>query len=325
MKNYFILNPAAGSGKFVGELSKRIIEVCTEKDVDFEVYVTKREGDATEFVRNICASLPNGNSARFYSCGGDGTNYEVISGAYGFKNVSVGFFPAGTGNDFIRCFENRESFHNIAAQLDGETDTIDLIRCNDRYMMNMLNTGFDCEVARDAGILKRKPLISSSMAYIMGVVKKLIQKPTTGFRVSLDGSEFVEKSPLLLATFSNGRFCGGGFKSSPKARLSDGYIDVCFVKEISRTRFVTIVSQYRSGEYLFNEKLSNIVEYCRAKRVDIDFGRTRSVCIDGEVFDVEKLTLEIIPRALNIVIPKGSRFAENEAEGCEEALAASNA
>lgn len=323
MKHYFILNPAAGSGKFVGELSQSIVEICKEKSVDFEIYVTKREGDATDFVRKTCTSLPAGEGARFYSCGGDGTNYEVISGAYGFDNVSVGFIPSGTGNDFIRCFEGKESFRDIAAQLDGETDTIDLIRCNDRYIMNMLNTGFDCEVAREAATLKKKPMISSSAAYIMGVVKKLIEKPTTGFRVSIDGGEFVERSPLLLATFSNGRFCGGGFKSSPKARLKNGFIDVCFIKEITRTKFVTIVGQYRSGEYLFNEKLAHIVEYCRAKTVDVDFGKMRSVCIDGEIFDVDKLHLEIIPSALNIIIPNGARFAEDEAEGCEMPLTAS--
>jgi len=317
MKHYFILNPAAGSGKFVGELSQKIIEVCTGKGVDFDVYVTKKEGDATDFVRNTCATLPDGEGARFYSCGGDGTNYEVISGAYGFEGVSVGFIPSGTGNDFIRCFNGRELFCDIGAQLDGSTDKIDLIKCNDRYVMNMLNTGFDCEVARSAAILKKKPMISSSAAYIMGVVKKLIEKPTTGFRVSVDGGEWEEKSPLLLATFSNGRFCGGGFKSSPRARLKSGYIDVCFIKEISRTRFVSIVSQYRSGEYLFNEKLSNIVEYRRAKTLEVDFGRERSVCIDGEIFDVEKFRLDILPSALCIIIPKGASFAEDEGSEAE--------
>ena len=320
MKHYFILNPAAGSGKFVGELSKKIIEVCTAKKADFHVYVTKRVGDATDFVRSVCKNLPFGEGARFYSCGGDGTNYEVISGAYGFDSVSVGFVPSGTGNDFIRCFENGENFCNIEAQLEGETDRIDLIKCNDRYVMNMLNTGFDCEVAREAAILKKKPMISSSTAYIMGVVKKLIEKPTTGFRVSVDGGEWVERSPLLLATFSNGRFCGGGFKSSPKARLKSGFIDVCFIKEVTRTKFVSIVSQYRSGEYLFNEKLSNIIDYCRAKTVEVDFGKTRSVCIDGEIFDVDRFRLDVLPKALSIIVPKGSKFAENESEGCEETI-----
>lgn len=318
MKHYFILNPAAGSGKFVGELSQRIVETCKQKKVDFDVYITKKVGDATDFVRRVCLNTPEGESARFYSCGGDGTNYEVISGAYGFDGVSVGFIPSGTGNDFIRCFDGKENFHDISAQLDGSTDRIDLIKCNDRYVMNMLNTGFDCEVARRAATLKKKPMISSSMAYIMGVVSELVRKPTTGFTVSLDGGEPVEKSPLLLSTFSNGRYCGGGFRSSPLARLKNGFIDVCFIKEISRTKFVSIVSQYRSGAYLFNEKIKHIVEYCRAKTVDIDFGRLRSVCIDGEIFDVEKIRLEIIPRALSIIIPRGSAFAENESEGAEE-------
>lgn len=315
MKHYFILNPAAGSGKFVGELSQSIVETCTQKGADFEVYITKREGDATDFVRQTCLDASPSEPLRFYSCGGDGTNYEVISGAHGFDGVSVGFIPSGTGNDFIRCFEGRESFKSIDAQLDGATDTIDLIKCNDRYVMNMLNTGFDCEVAREAAILKKKPFFSSSTAYIMGVVKKLIEKPTTGFKIAIDGGEFSEHSPLLLATFSNGRFCGGGFKSSPLARLQSGFIDVCLIKEITRTKFVSIVSQYRSGEYLFNEKIKHIIDYCRAKTVDIDFGKLRSVCIDGEIFDVDRLHLEILPRALSIIIPRGARFAENESEG----------
>lgn len=317
MKHYFILNPAAGSGKFVGELSQRIVDTCRRKNVDFDIYITKKVGDATDFVRRVCLDAPVGETLRFYSCGGDGTNYEVISGAQGFENVSVGFIPSGTGNDFIRCFEGRECFTDIESQLEGSRETIDLIKCNDRFIMNMLNTGFDCEAARRAATLKKKPLISSPMAYIMGVVTELVRKPTTGFTVSIDGGEAEKKSPLLLATFSNGRFCGGGFKSSPRARLKDGLIDVCFVKEITRTKFVTIVGQYRSGVYLSNEKLSNIVEYRRAKTVDVDFGCPRSVCIDGEIFDLEKLHLEILPESLGIIIPKGSRLAENETEGRE--------
>ena len=185
------------------------------------------------------------------------------------------------------------------------------------YAMNMVNTGFDCEVARRAATLKTKPLISSSAAYIAGVVTELVKKPTTAFGISIDGEKFTEKSPLLLATFSNGRFCGGGFKSSPKARLKSGFIDVCLIKEITRTKFITIVGEYRSGAYLFNEKLKDILEYRRAKTVEIDFGRQRSVCVDGEIFDVDRLRLEILPSALSIIIPRGARFAEDESEGAE--------
>lgn len=317
MKNYFIINPAAGGGKFAEKLSNEIESVCKERNADFEIYVTKSEGDATEYVRRVCEQTPADQTVRLYSCGGDGTNYEVISGAVGFDNALVGFIPSGTGNDFIRCFDGGENFSDLGAQLDGRTEKIDLIRCNDRYVMNMMNTGFDCEVAHKASKLKTYPLISSSMAYIMGVVAKLITKPTTGFKIALDGGEYLDRPSLLLATFSNGRYCGGGFKSSPKARLRSGYIDVCLISDLSRLKFIGIVGKYRSGEYLFDESLKNIVEYRRATSVEIDFGKNRNICIDGEIFETQTLKLEVMPKALNIIVPLGADFAENEDEGSE--------
>ena len=314
MKHYFIINPSAGGGKFAKGLSEKINEVCKKHSINFEIYLTQKRGDATDFVKEVCDSIPADEKVNFFSCGGDGTNYEVISGAVGCDRAQVGFIPTGTGNDFIRCFTEKDNFRDIEAQINGHSEKIDIIKCNDRYMMNMMNTGFDCEVARKASTLKTKPLISSSMAYIMGVVTELVKKPTTGFKISLDGGEYIERSPLLLATFSNGRYCGGGFKSSPNARLRSGSIDVCFIKEIGRLKFLTLVGDYRSGAYLFKKKFKDIVEYVRAKTVSIDFGRERSICIDGEIFDVERLDMSILPSALNIILPRGSDFAEDEGE-----------
>ena len=312
MKHYFIINPSAGGGRFATGLYEKINEACNKLDVDFEIYITKAPGDATRFVKELCDTADQ--PFRVYSCGGDGTNYEVISGAVGCDKVEVGFIPSGTGNDFIRCFTESENFGNVEAQIKGRGAKIDVIKCNDQYVMNMMNTGFDCEAARRAATLKKKPLISSSMAYIMGVLHELVKKPTTGFKLSIDGGEYTEHSPLLLATFSNGRYCGGGFKSSPKARLNNGYIDVCLVKEISRLKFITLVGDYHSGEYLSKDKFKSIIEYFRAKKVSIDFGRPRNICIDGEILEVEKLEMSVLPAALSIIIPCGSDFAEDETE-----------
>ncbi len=309
MKHYFIINPAAGGGKFARGLSEKINDICEKLGVDYHIHLTKERGEATEYVRRKCEETPKDERVRFYSCGGDGTNYEVISGVVDHEHAEVGFIPSGTGNDFIRCFTEKENFHDIEAQINGECEYIDLIKCNKRYILNMMNTGFDCEVAKLAGKLKTKPLISKSTAYIMGVVEKLVKKPTTGFKVSIDGGEWADKSPLLLATFSNGRYCGGGFHSSPKAHLQSGFIDACFIKDISRTKFVSIVGQYRSGEYLFNEKLSHLVEYVRAKKVSLDFGERRNICIDGEIFKAQRVDLEILPLALKIILPRGTLIA----------------
>ena len=305
MKHYFIINPKAGSGKKLKALKERIENACRKKGEEFEIYLTKKMGDATEFVKNTCHSAAD--KIRFYACGGDGTVNEVASGAAEYENASVGVIPGGTGNDFLRCFTGKENFSNIEAQLEATEKKIDIVKCGEKYMVNMFNTGFDCEVAAKASSLKLIPMVSSSMAYILGVVVKLIEKPGAEFSVSLDGGEY-EAKKLLLATVSNGRYCGGGFNSSPRARLDDGILDVCFIKNISRRKFISIVSKYRSGEYLDMESLRSILEYRRAKDVKIRFDSPQNVCIDGEIVKTDRISMSVIPKKLSILVPKGSMF-----------------
>lgn len=318
MKHYFIINPAAGKGSGVNDFAEKIKAACRERLVDAEIYLTKAAGDATRFVKEVCSSAKE--KIRIFSCGGDGTNNEVISGAAGCEHAEVGFIPDGTGNDFIKCFKNPENFTDIEAQLDGSAEPIDLISCNDKYIMNIMNMGFDCEVVRQTNKLKKIPLVSKSMAYILGVVVELIRKPGIKLSVSLDGGEAEEKE-LLLSTFSNGRYYGGGFNASPKARLCDGLMDICFVKNVSRTKFISIVKYYRSGEYLDMKIFDKIVEFRRASSAHLEFDREQTFCIDGELFESKTLDLRLIPRALNIIIPKGSDFAEDEKAAPERILA----
>ena len=318
MKHYFIVNPAAGKGKDPKALIARIEEICRKRKTDFEIYVTKKAGDATDFVRKKCESAAE--KLRFFSCGGDGTNNEIISGAIGHSNAEVGFFPDGTGNDFIKCFNAAENFSDIEAQLDSTASPIDIISCNDKYIMNIMNIGFDCEVVRRTGKIKNLPLVSKSLAYILGVVVELIRKPGTTMTVSIDGGEKSRKE-LLLSTFSNGRYYGGGFNASPKARLRDGLMDVCLVANIPRVKFIKLIKDYRAGTYLDKPQFRSIVEFYRCKKARIEFDRDHSVCIDGELFEGRVFDIKLLSGALNILIPKGSSFAKDEGVVAETAFA----
>ena len=155
--------------------------------------------------------------------------------------------------------------------------------------------------------------MSKSMAYILGVVIELIRKPGTEIKVTLDDGETMERS-LLLATFANGRCYGGGFNAAPKARLCDGFIDVGFVKNISRTKFIGLVKHYRSGEYLDIEKFKEYVDFYRCKKATLDFDSPHTVCIDGELIEGTHFDVEIHSRALKILIPKGSSFNRDETD-----------
>lgn len=301
MKHYFIINPASGKGKGKISLEQQINEVCGELGVDYEIYHTTAIGDAERFVREIASE---GGVNRFYACGGDGTICEVVNGAADFAGAEVGVVPVGTGNDFVRNFTPSDKFFDIAAQIRGSIQRLDLIKYNDRYIANMLNTGFDCEVVRQVVSIKKNPLIPNKLAYIAGVVKTLIKKPGVRMTVSIDGGEPCQKD-LLLTCVANGEFCGGGFHSAPLSALNNGKMDVCFIRNVTRRKFITLIPSYKNGTYLSLKNIEEIAEYITCSRLDIEFPALQYVSIDGELEQYDRLSLTALPAALRFCVPEG--------------------
>lgn len=306
IKHVFLLNPAAGKGTKQANLHEQIERVCTQRGVDFEIYHTSASGDATAYVRELCLRHPD-TQLRFYACGGDGTLSETVNGAYGYANAAVGVIPVGTGNDFVRNFEGNDAFLDIGAQLDGEVQKLDLIGYNGNLCVNMINIGFDCEVVKLTAKLKKIKLLPASMSYIAGLVLTLIRKPGVKAQVSLDGGE-PEQHSMLLTSTANGSWCGGGFHSSPLALLDDGVLDVLLIKNITRVRFLTLVKSYKQGSFVDSKSARRIIDYFKAHTVRYTFKGTQSICVDGEVVDVEELEIGVVRDALCLILPRGATY-----------------
>ena len=304
MKHCFLINPAAGKGKQCAETEKSIIACCEAAGLDFDIYYTAGVGDAEEHIKAVCSEADPATEFCFYAAGGDGTFSEVVNGAVHFANASVGLIPIGTGNDFVRNFTNPTGFFDISAQIEGSEIALDLIKFNDRYSSNMLNTGFDCEVCRRVAKIKRNPAIPSKLAYLAGALIELIRKPGAKFEVSVDGGE-VRDLDLLLTCICNGAFCGGGFHSGPYADIADGVLDVCFIKNVTRLKFLKLLTPYKNGTYLSADGIEEIAEYIKCQRLDIKFKGFQSVCIDGEIEELEDMSISVAPGALRFRLPRG--------------------
>ena len=319
MKHYFITNPAAGKKNSCDILSENIKKACDEKGVSFEIYTTTGVGDATDFVKKTCEANTSGEELRFYACGGDGTLCEVAEGAVGYPFAAVGLVPKGTGNDFVRNFTNKENFFDFSAQLDATKVSLDILKCNDMYAVNMINIGFDCEVVKKMMKIKRSPLVPSKLAYIFGLVMTFIKKPGVKAKISIDGGEKFERS-LLLTTIANGCFCGGGFHSNPHALLTDGKINALLVNYIGRLRFLSLVPSYKAGTHLV-PKNDDILSTGTYNSIDFTFEGMQSVSVDGEIREIDKsLHIEAIHGGLCFLIPAGSVLAKEAEEAKKEAL-----
>ena len=301
MKYYFILNPLAGKNAKTLQLISPIRELCKKYSLEYVIYNTRSSGDATTYVSTICAECTT--EARIFACGGDGTVNEVASACMGYKNISFGVIPLGSGNDFVKNFDTIDNFMNIEAQLFGESVPIDAIKVNDRYVFNMCNVGFDAEVVHNAIRFKKKPGISGAAAYLMSVFYTLSQELGKEVTITIDGGEPFQDNVLLCA-IGNGSRCGGMFNALPTAKVNDGIMNVCLVKKLTRPRFLSILGSYKKGTHFEKKSTKDVIFHYPCKRFTIQAKDDIAIALDGEVVMVKNIDCSIIENGINFIMPK---------------------
>ncbi len=293
MRKIHIFNPKAGKGHAPALL--------TDKDaLRDEYYITTGVGDCTRYVESVCAAAPD---THFIVYGGDGTLNEAVTGimrAGAGDKALLSIVPLGTGNDFLRTLKELGE--------KGDTVTVDVLRVGDGYGVNIVNTGFDCNVVDKTQHYKTLPMVTGGGAYVLGVCDVLMHRLGQEWELSItaeDGTVELYRENGLLALFANGRYYGGGFRAAPAADPRDGLMDVLLVRKVTRLQFISLVGAYRKGTHIAQDgtvlpKFAPFVEYRRARAATIT-GITR-LCADGETEDQTAATLSVIPGALRFFI-----------------------
>ena len=302
----FIINPAAGKHDQTEELKKKIRSLFESdpllKGEPYEIAVTSEVGDATGITSLAAEKHPEG--LRVYACGGDGTLNEVVCGAAEKPHVAVCPVPVGSGNDFIKYYENipREKFLDLGACAAGKASPCDLLRVNGHYCLNIASVGLDAITAARQQKVKKIPLVSGSFAYKIALFYSFLSSMKNPIRLEVDGeAAVVGKGNLAIAAAGNGRFYGGGFKATPTANISDGYIDFIAIPTISRFKFLKYVGDYQKGNHM--ESMKDFLFYRRCKTVRLLSDKPLVVQADGEIFRLKDPEIEIVPAALNIILP----------------------
>lgn len=306
MKHIFIINPKAGQGVHLPQLEKEIHRAASEIGVTSPViHITQAPQDAKEFTVRFCEEHPE-EELRFYACGGDGTLNEVLNGMIAHPKAELACYPCGTGNDFIANFGEQKHYMDLKNLMQSKAITCDCMKVgNDssyRWCINVCNVGFDANVAADMSFFKRLPLIQGTMAYYLSIFSCLLKKINTPLTVTLDNEKVLTEKFMLIAV-GNGKCYGGGFLALPKASVSDGAMDFCAVRKLSRFQITKLVSQYKKGEHVDSPEFSSIVVYGNCKKIDISAKAPVNISCDGEITKGAHLWIEIVPNALRFVPP----------------------
>lgn len=306
MKHLFIVNPVAGGADKTAEVRAKAEKAFQDREDSFEIYVTRGPMDAA---RKIIIEAGLGEELRVYACGGDGTFNECVCGAAEQSNVAVCPFPTGTGNDFCRMFgEEKDMFRDLDALLDGEVHPIDLIDCNGRWSVNICSVGIDARVGTSVHKYGSIPLLGKTSAYVVSAVANVFKGISS--EMSISCGDFQRSGMTTLACACNGRFYGGGFNPSLKARPDDGIMDVYVVKKVNLLEFAALIGKYAAGKA---DKLPKYITHLRTGgALEMTFGRTEVINVDGEAMYADHVVMRMVPKALNLIVPKGMRFFEDE-------------
>lgn len=307
MKHIFVINPAAGQGKALNFIKPKIEEVCAKYSLDYDIHVTEKQGEGIEYVKNRAAS---GEEIRFYACGGDGTLYDVVNGAFGYKNVQVAVIPLGSGNDFIRLFGTKEEFLVLDDVVNGVPVEFDVIKCGDEIAINQCSMGMDAEVCAMQGKIKKLPLVTGEGAYYIGCLYAIIRKFKNRFTYKIDDDKEITKD-CLFCFCGNSRWYGGGFMAAPLALPEDGLLDFVIVEAgVSRIKLTSLLNKYKRGEHLDWD----ITSFKRGKKLVIHSEKPAAVNVDGETKYVTDASFEIIEKGITYVVPAKSQFLVDRAK-----------
>ncbi len=297
MRYVFVVNPVAGKGEGEKLIRSMVDYYFSIHDGDVQIYVTERHNHAKEIAQ---MEAQKGEPVRIFACGGDGTLNEVADGVYSYENVEISAIPCGTGNDFLKMFHhNINVFTNIEALINGSSKTIDLIRCNNQYSINIASMGMDAEIAANMARFKKLPVLGGKTAYTTALFYCLFKKTKNKFQIIFEDGKKIEGN-FLFALAANGKWYGGGYKGAPDAILDDGLLDLVLIKSVSIIKLLTLINTYKRGEH---HKLKKIGIFLKAKRMEVISEHPAALNRDGEITMVNRAVFEIVPSAIRFICP----------------------
>lgn len=276
-------------------------QVASLREIGEEVFprLTFEPGDAAWMAREACER----GCDLLIAAGGDGTVNEAVNGVHGWVTGRGGeprqaphlaILPLGTGNDLAAALgipADVDAAMQIA--LHGSDLPLDIGMVDGRCFVNVSTGGFGAEATEETSTEAKRVL--GPLAYLVTGVRKFATLDPLTATVTSQG-EIVADGRFLLFAVGNSRRTGGGNFLTPRADPSDGLLDLCLVREISRVEFLRLLPQLRAGEHLDHPAII----YRQLPQVTVEAREELSVNADGEAMNGRRFHYSVSPVQLTI-------------------------
>ena len=286
---YFLINPSAASGKGYA-IWKEVRQIFELHSKFGEVYILKRKGEATEIVQRITdQSIAE---VHLIVLGGDGTLNEVLNGIVNFEDTVLSCIRTGSGNDFATNVGIVKDVPKAVEHLINEPEEqvidyglIEYKTENEKKQRRFLissGVGYDadiCEEVEKSSLKKKLNKINwGKMVYLMIGIKQIFTRKSVAATIYMDDQEPMTIPELFFVVGMIHEKEGGGVPFCPKADATDGMLDVCLVRKMSKIKLLlAIMLVYVRKHYIFK----NITEH-RCENLRVELEQPQWFHMDGE-------------------------------------------
>jgi len=290
------VNPAAGRGGIRLKLP-RIIESFQARGVT-RVYETERAGEEEQ----LAIRAAEEGAKTIVAIGGDGTCGRIAESIIRSRSrCRLAVIPAGTGNDFAKTLGvEKFSPEQIAdLVLRGHETRIDVGSAGGHYFLNSCGFGFDASVLEASNNIR---WLKGDAVYIYAALRQLFGY--RGIDVRTGGVGGVARDRMLMVTVSNGRWLGGAFKIAPRASVTDGRLDVCFIRDAGVFRRLRLFAGAMRGSHIEMPSVTSAA----VSQLSLSFPARPAMEMDGELRVATSKTVELkcVPRALSVLAAPGA-------------------
>ncbi len=307
MKYIFIINPTAGSSDISDRISVYIDKYFKNKDFRYKIYLTSYPKEAIKIVKQ---EAEQGMDLRIFGFGGDGTLAELAEAAKIYKNVEIGIFPIGSGNDYIKNYGSVKSFSDFEKQIHGRSIEVDTIDTDSHTCLNICSVGLDAKVAYNMAKYKKIPFVSGPMAYNLSLTSALLKKVGHKIKVRIHTKNGVEEfdDNFMFVLAASGICYGAGYYGAPQAITNDELLDFVLIKKIPHRKIPSMVKIYKDGEHLTHPKFKDYLIYKRGYQMDISSKEKFYCNYDGDCEVRTSNSYKLGKYKIRFILPKGVKY-----------------
>jgi diacylglycerol kinase (ATP) len=145
-------------------------------------------------------------------------------------------------------------------------------------------------------------LLRAHGGYILSLFPTLLQFRAQRTTVHDAAGNTLHSEPAMLTCFANTPRYGHGLRIAPDASMTDGLLDLCFVRRLGKLKLLALFSIVYWGRHT---KLP-YVSMDRKERFTLETQPPTALFADGEYVCETPVEIAVRPRALPVIVPEGT-------------------